>query len=54
MACAAAYATQAKGADQGIVLYFTPAYPASNTPEDAAAATRFDGSFNRWFIRPTL
>lgn len=30
----------------------TPAYPASDTPEDIAAATRFDGSFNRWFLDP--
>lgn len=43
---------QASGADQGIVLNFTPSYPASDTPEDIAAATRFDGSFNRWFSDP--
>src|SRR5690606_21797588 len=36
----------------GIVLNLTPAYPASDTEEDQAAARRFDGYFNRWFLDP--
>jgi beta-glucosidase len=31
---------------------FEPAYPASDRPEDIAAAKRFDGFFNRWFWNP--
>lgn len=36
----------------GIVLNLTPAYPASDRPEDVAAARRFDGYVNRWFLDP--
>ena len=36
----------------GITLNFTPATPASASPEDIAAARRFDGFFNRWFADP--
>jgi beta-glucosidase len=36
----------------GIVLNLTPAYPASDRPEDIAAARRFDGYVNRWFLDP--
>jgi beta-glucosidase len=36
----------------GIVLNWYPAYPASDKPEDQAAAQRFDGFFNRWFSDP--
>jgi beta-glucosidase len=34
----------------GIVLNFDYAQPASDRPEDVAAADRWDGIFNRWFI----
>ena len=38
----------------GIVLNLQPAYPASDRPEDVAAARFSDGSFNRWFLDPIL
>lgn len=44
----------APGAEHGIVLNLTPSYPASEAPEDEAAAARFDGFFNRWFLDPLL
>lgn len=34
----------------GITLNFSPAYPASASPEDVAAAQRHDGYHNRWFM----
>jgi beta-glucosidase len=40
------------GAEVGITLNFSPAYPASDSAEDRAAALRNDGQFNRWFIDP--
>jgi beta-glucosidase len=40
------------GAEVGITLNFSPAYPASHSPEDQAAAQRHDGFFNRWFLDP--
>ena len=36
----------------GIVLNFTPAYPASNSPEDIAATSFADDYFNQWYIKP--
>ena len=36
----------------GITLNFSPSYPASDSPEDVAAARRHDGYVNRWFIDP--
>lgn len=36
----------------GIVLNFTPAYPASNSPEDVAASSFADDYFNQWYIKP--
>ncbi len=36
----------------GITLYLSPTRPASDSPEDAAAAMRADGYINRWFIDP--
>jgi beta-glucosidase len=36
--------------DLGIVLNFDHATPASDSPDDQAAAARQDGIFNRWFI----
>lgn len=38
-------------ANLGIVLNFEHANPASDKPEDVAAATRQDGYYNRWFIQ---
>jgi beta-glucosidase len=38
----------------GITLSLTPMYPASDRPEDADAATRNDGYWNRWFLDPVL
>jgi beta-glucosidase len=40
------------GAHVGIAPNLLPVYPASDSPEDAAAVHRFDGFFNRWFIDP--
>ena len=36
----------------GIVLNLNPVHPASETDEDRAAARRFDGYLNRWFLEP--
>jgi beta-glucosidase len=36
----------------GAALNFMPAHPASERPEDVAAAQRQDGYFNRWFLEP--
>ncbi|GGJ68883.1 GH1 family beta-glucosidase [Deinococcus aquiradiocola] len=41
-------------AEVGIVLNLNPAYPATTSPADAAAARSFDGEFNRWFLEPLL
>ena len=38
----------------GIAPNFMPAHPASDSPEDVAAAWRQDGYFNRWFLEPVL
>ncbi|HZU04729.1 MAG TPA: GH1 family beta-glucosidase [Chloroflexota bacterium] len=36
----------------GIALNLSPAYPASARPADQAAAQRWDGHTNRWFLDP--
>lgn len=41
-------------AEVGITLLVTPAYPATPSPEDEAAAWRIDGEHNRWFLDPVL
>jgi beta-glucosidase len=41
-----------RGAQVGITLNFSPAYPASDSAEDQVAAQRHDGFFNRWFLDP--
>jgi beta-glucosidase len=41
-------------AQVGITLNMTPIYPASNSPEDAAAARLADGMGNRWFADPVF
>jgi beta-glucosidase len=38
----------------GITLSVRPAYPATHSEEDAAAATIADGLHNRWFLDPVL
>jgi beta-glucosidase len=40
------------GARVGIALNLGQIYPATASPEDEAAAERFDGSYNRWFLDP--
>jgi beta-glucosidase len=40
------------GAQVGITLNLSPCYPASDSAEDSAAAQRFDGFMNRWFLDP--
>jgi beta-glucosidase len=42
----------APGAAHGIVLNLNPAYPGTDSEEDRAAARRFDGFFNRWYLDP--
>jgi beta-glucosidase len=39
-------------AQVGISLNLAPVRPASESPEDAAAARRMDGYLNRWFLDP--
>jgi len=41
-------------ADIGITLNLTPAYPATDSPEDQAAAHRQDTFSNRWFLNPVF
>ncbi|MBL0385713.1 beta-glucosidase [Tumebacillus sp. ITR2] len=36
----------------GITLNFTPTDAATSSPEDVAAAARWDGYANRWFVEP--
>lgn len=36
----------------GIAVNMEPVYPASDSREDIAAARRYDGYFNRWFLDP--
>jgi beta-glucosidase len=38
----------------GIALNLSPVYAASDAPGDAAAAARFDGFLNRWFLDPVF
>jgi beta-glucosidase len=44
----------APGAQVGITVNLAPMRPASDAPEDAAAARRADGHQNRWFLDPVL
>jgi beta-glucosidase len=43
-----------KAGEIGITLISTLSQPASDTPEDRAAALRYDGHFVRWFFDPVL
>lgn len=38
----------------GIAPNYAPAYPATEAPQNVAAAQRFDGYFNRWFFDPVF
>jgi beta-glucosidase len=51
---AAVRALRERGGDDriGITLDLTVANPASDSPEDEAAALRLDGHHNRWFLDP--
>ncbi|MEO8637217.1 MAG: family 1 glycosylhydrolase, partial [Gemmatimonadales bacterium] len=40
------------GAEVGIALNLTPAWPASPSEADRDAARNFDGFFNRWYLDP--
>jgi len=42
------------GAEVGITLNYTISYPASNSPEDVAAARWQDGYSHRWFTDPVF
>src|SRR5204862_179794 len=42
----------APGARVGITLNLAQSYPATDSPEDEAAAWRVDGEGNRWFLDP--
>ncbi|MCU0476512.1 MAG: GH1 family beta-glucosidase [Anaerolineae bacterium] len=42
------------GAQAGITLNLTPAYPASDDPQDVLAAQYDDGFSNRWFLDPVF
>jgi beta-glucosidase len=42
------------GGNIGITLSISPAYPATDSDEDAAAAHVSDGLHNRWFLDPVL
>ena len=41
-----------KGAKVGIVLNVQPVYPVDSDIKNRQAASRFDGSYNRWFLDP--
>jgi beta-glucosidase len=45
---------QSRGAQVGLTVDLYPAHPASDAPEDVAAAVLFDGTRNRWFLDPVL
>jgi beta-glucosidase len=42
----------AAGAEVGIVLNLTPAWPVSDSEADRDAVRRFDAAFNRWYLDP--
>jgi beta-glucosidase len=48
----AALRASVPAAQIGIAQLVIPAYPASDRPADLAAAHRFDGVHNRWFLDP--
>ena len=42
------------GSLNGIVLNFSPAYPASDDPRDVRAANTADALFNHWYLMPVV
>lgn len=54
LAVQALRATNAKNSQVGITLNLSPMYGIKDTPEDKAAAQRYDGFQNRWFLDPVL
>ncbi len=44
----------ANGLQVGTALQTPPMHPVTDSPEDRAAAFRFDGFFNRWYTDPVL
>ncbi len=46
--------TNAPAALHGVVVNLYPVHPASDAPADEAAAQRFDGFFNRWYLDALL
>lgn len=49
-----AYRKLDQGGKIGITLNFSPAYPAAESAADEAAALRYDGFLNRWFLDPAM
>jgi beta-glucosidase len=49
---AEAIRAEGRASSVGISLNLSPAYPASDSDEDRAAASLFDGYLNRWFLDP--
>jgi beta-glucosidase len=45
---------ESPAAEVGITLDISPAYPASDSAEDSAAAHEVDGFHNRWFLEPVF
>jgi beta-glucosidase len=43
---------ESPGSQVGITVDLLPTYPASEAPEDVAAARELDGERNRWFLDP--
>jgi beta-glucosidase len=54
IAVSAMRAAVSKPLQIGIAPNMEPAVPASSTPEDSAAAQRYDGFFTRWFFDPLV
>ncbi|MEU8300077.1 GH1 family beta-glucosidase [Micromonospora sp. NPDC048909] len=52
LATQAVRANAARPASVGLVLNLSPIEPASDRPEDVAAARRMDGHVNRWWLDP--
>jgi beta-glucosidase len=50
----AAIRREAPGARVGIAFNLAPVRPASDEPEDRAAAVRRDGALNRWYVDPAF
>jgi beta-glucosidase len=47
-------ATNSKNGQIGLTLNLAPMYPVSDKPADKAAAYRYDGFQNRWFLDPVF